>query len=255
MGTVTRITTMSAPTAFLAQTNPEEMHDDAQSKCSSCGKFKALAEFTGRATCDACRTRKRLKSTERVSERRETLNTIQLENQWLNNQLTESANKLKASELEAKRLTELLRTHAVDVFREHVLTRQKEETISSDSAYEENQPLSSNSLPPQNRVYSSCGVTPGAAYTMQQMYQMNLPSGPIIQSEMPSSTKVEFLEPESKPTQSRKRKEPDNWQAAEVSAFFTSQFVDEIDELRELSAFFTQEVATRSLPIRPSLTA
>ena len=254
---------MSALTACPAQTtNPEETHDGTQRKCSSCGKFKALEEFTGRATCDACRTRKRLKSTARVSERRETLNTIQLENQWLNNQLNESANQLKASELEVIRLTELLRTHAVDVFREHVLTRQKEETVSSDSAYEENQPLSSNSLPPQNRVYSSCGVTPGAAYTMQQMHQMKekgwatmLPSGPIIQSEMPSSTKVEFLEPESKPAQSRKRKEPDNWQAAEVSAFFASQFVDEIDELRELSAFFTQEAVTRSFPIRPSLTA
>ena len=226
---------------------------DTSRKCSSCGKCKDFEEFSGRATCNACRTRKRLKSTALVSERREALNIVQLENQWLKDQLTASANKLKAAEQESVRLSEMLRTHAADAFREHVATN------SSDSSYQQSPPRSSNTYEPSFHT-----ALPGAPYTMQTQIPPSSSSLPAIHhSQLPSSASKSglLLGPASPPAtnfDSLKRKQPEDWHAAEVNEIFSSQlFTDEINELRELSAFFYQEYPVKSAqasmyPLRPN---
>merc|ERR1712195_395765 len=77
-----------------------------QSKCSS---------------CDPCRTRKRLKSASQIAQRRETLGSLQLENQWLTHKLTQTTSQLAASEQEVARLIELLGKHAGDALDKHTL--------------------------------------------------------------------------------------------------------------------------------------
>ena len=60
----------SAPVAlYPKKACHEERSHDAKKKCSSCAKWKLLQEFTGRATCDACLTRKRLKAAAKVSSK------------------------------------------------------------------------------------------------------------------------------------------------------------------------------------------
>merc|ERR1712086_141086 len=211
-------------------------------KCSSCGKCKENQEFSGRATCNACRTRKRLKSTALVSERREALNTVQLENQWLRDQLTASANKLKAAEQETVRLSEMLRTHAADAFNEHVATN------SSDSSYQQSTPRSSDTYEPSFHT-----ALPGTPYTMQTQIPPSSSSLPAIhQSQLPSSASKSVLllgpaNPLATNSDTLKRKQPEDWQAAEVNEIFSSQlFADEINELQELSAFFYQEYPVKS---------
>jgi len=86
-----------------------------QKKCSSCGKSKLLEGFSGHATCDFCRTRKRVKVTERLTEQRDKFHALQLENHVLSSELAQVNSKVDAAAQEVARLTELLQNHAPDV--------------------------------------------------------------------------------------------------------------------------------------------
>jgi len=96
-------TPAAADTAHATDADPTK-----QRKCSSCGKMKLLMEFSGKCTCDKCRTRKRVKSALKICESRETLEGLHFENQWLKDQLNLLAKNLTATALEVAQLTELL---------------------------------------------------------------------------------------------------------------------------------------------------
>ena len=106
------------------------------------------ASGSGRATCDTCRTRKRLRSAAQITERRKTLGTLELETQWLNQQLAQTANKLTSAEKEVAQLGELLRKHAPEALNKHNAALKRISRAGSDSSYQDSSPQSSNSLAP-----------------------------------------------------------------------------------------------------------
>merc|ERR1712086_897091 len=52
-------------------------------KCSSCTRWKPITEFSGKATCDACRPKKRKQGASAVIHKRAALDLLQHENEWL----------------------------------------------------------------------------------------------------------------------------------------------------------------------------
>merc|ERR1712166_273882 len=72
-------TTMMAPLEVV----PAPAQPMADKKCSSCGKVKPLQEFSGKATCDACRPRKRKHYEHMVNSRKEAHQHLSEENDLL----------------------------------------------------------------------------------------------------------------------------------------------------------------------------
>merc|ERR1712195_66250 len=95
--------------ASLVAPSSEPMSDPPDRRCSSCGKWKQLSEFGGRATCEPCRTHKRHKSAAKSSKHKESVSSLQLDNHLLKHKLAESDDKLRVAEKEASRLHGLLR--------------------------------------------------------------------------------------------------------------------------------------------------
>merc|ERR1712166_287411 len=108
----------------MMSATPAPDHADHR-KCSSCGKWKLFAAFDGRATCSACRTRKRLKGASLTVQRRETLGWLQHQNQQLSCQLTQTAKELTESNQEVAALIELLGKHAADALDTHTRLRKQ----------------------------------------------------------------------------------------------------------------------------------
>lgn len=79
--------------------------DPGRKKCTSCGKWKSEGNFSGKATCNECRVRKRVKSAESVATQKAKMEKLTRTVQWQQCQLIQSQN-------EAKHLRLLLRTHA-----------------------------------------------------------------------------------------------------------------------------------------------
>jgi len=246
-----------------------------QKKCSSCGKMKLVLEFSGRATCDMCRTRKRLRSAAQISERRETLGTIQLENQWLNHQIEQTAQKLKASEAEVAKLTALLRKHASHALSEHEAAREND--VASNSR--DSQPSSAGSCRGKPRAAQVAKAAQAAQVTSEEpavteyrssiqdaqhasfetQHQREIPPpARIIQREMPLSFEAPpAADSEANRVQqsqfSLKRKAPpcepsyskllpgsavSSHECEQLDEFFATQFVYNMDEL---SQYFIQQ--------------
>ena len=167
-----------SPAAPLPASLQLEPVVDSQRQCSSCGRSKGAEEFTGkrptsptqlayshscfwsgRATCNSCRTRKRLKSAAQVSERRQKFETLQFENQRLRYQLSLSESKLTASDERVAKLVELLQKQNSDILSKHAAEVQHPaDAAASDSSYEDSPNQSCNSLPPQSTTAAPLGV-------------------------------------------------------------------------------------------------
>ena len=221
-----------------------------------------------------CRTRKRLRSAAQISERRETLGTIQLENQWLNHQIEQTAQKLKASEAEVAKLTVLLRKHARHALSEHEAARENDVASNSRGS----QPSSAGSCrgkPRAAQVAQAAQAAPAAQVTSEEpavteyrssiqdaqhasfetQHQREIPL-PIVQRELSFQAEQHNSEANrvQQPQFSLKRKAPpgepscssklipgravSSRECEQLDEFFATQFVYNIDEL---SQYFIQQ--------------
>ena len=227
----------------------------------------------GRATCDTCRTRKRLRSAAQVSERQETLGTLQLENQWLNHQIAQSTDKLTASEAEIAQLTALLQQHAPEALIEGDTTH---EVVSNSRDNQPDSPGPESScrgksqapavglqdademqdeLWNENSSIQDAACAGRAARAAYHRRQMSLP---VIQSQMPSAFSTQHHASEANTIAAsnfagHKRKAPScesldlppdrppSNSAELVDDLFTTQYTYSGDELSQFQSFMQQQ--------------
>ena len=155
-----------------------------------------ICSVSGRATCDPCRTRKRLKSASQIAQRRETLGSLRLENQWLTHKLTQTISKLTTSEQEVAPLTELLGNHAGDALDIHTLLTDRQAAPAANASNpmrRESLIETGNNLPTPcadrtNVIYCSeeIGTRAGVGYSCKHRTpHTDLLALPVIQSRMP----------------------------------------------------------------------
>ena len=208
-----------------------------------------ICPVSGRATCDPCRTRKRLKSASQIAQRRETLGSLQLENQWLTHKLTQTSSKLAASEQEVARLVELLGNHAGDALDIHTLHTDRQAAPAANASNpmrRESLIETGNNLPPPcvdrtNVTYYSEETGAGAGYPCKHRTpHTDLLALPVIQSRMPLAYEPEVNQMRAVPQPASfnplKRKAPcesQGAQAPQLDAPFGTQFVYEMDEFSQ----------------------
>ena len=231
------------------------LHRPGQGKCSSCGKWKVFAAFNGRlihpnlptthsppllgrATCGACRTRKRLKGASLNAQRLQTLGSLQLENQQLSCQLTQTAKELTESNQEIAALIELLGKHAADALDTHTRLRKQRKQAApaavTPNPIQEISAETNNKMAPPAVICNSEEIESSAKHRAPHTSPMALFNhSPVPFTFEPELNKIGVI-PQPVFVSPDKRKAPCDSQGAQASQLsdvcFGTQFVYEIDE-------------------------
>lgn len=94
--------------ALLVHSSCAKIEEDDVRKCSSCSRRKPTSDFSGKATCDQCRVKKRKHCATAVLQAKHTLDSLQIENGILQGALREKNQEIDRLQRELKYTTGLL---------------------------------------------------------------------------------------------------------------------------------------------------
>jgi hypothetical protein len=194
----------------------------------------------GKATCSACRTRKRLKGASLSAQRLQTLGSLQLENQQLSCQLTQTAKELTESNQEIAALIELLGKHAADALDTHTRLRKQRKqaapaAVTQDPIQQEISAETNNKMALPAVICNSEEIESSAKHRAPHTSPMALFNhSPVPFTFEPEVNKIAVV-PQPAFVSPDKWKAPWDSQGAQAPQLsdvcFGTQFVHEIDEL------------------------